>query len=263
MGVHAKHGVAIEVAGIPIRLKSDAPDFLHLVATRTAWLTAAEDARPVVTIDYTLVPGAHEWPREGEAPLSIERSGTETRIAGDGFVAVVDLETGRVCATGPLSLFLIDLVIRVILPELFDDALLLHCCVLGHDTGAWVCSGPSGAGKSTLLSLLPDLAVCDELAILHRRRNTPSVRPLWAEGRTSGSLEVERIFLIEHGDRHCRRAVGPSEGFRRLSRETNWPVTGSEATRRTFKVLSWLIDHTPIWNLRFTPDPGVRELIGR
>lgn len=259
----AKHDVAIEVAGFPIRIESDAPDFLRLVTTRTAWLTAKGDARPRLTIHYTLKPGGRGWPREGAAPFSVERSESETRIAGDGFAAAVNLETGRVRATGPLSLFLIDTIIRVVLPELFDDALLLHCCVLARDTRAWVCSGPSGAGKSTLLSLLPDLAVSDELAIVHRRRGSLWVRPLWVEEDTGESLEVEKIFLLEHGDRHCRRAVGPAEGFRRLARETNWPVMGSESTRRTFMMLGWLIDHSPLWNLRFTLDPGVLEVLRR
>lgn len=262
MGTIADHGVAIEVAGLPFLIESDSAEFLHLVTTRTAWLTAAASHQPVLNIHYTMTPGEHTWPREGGPPFSIQRSGTATRIVGEFFGATVDLQTRSVRASGPLSLFLIDTIIRAVLPELFGDVLLLHTCVLARENKAWVCSGPSGAGKSTLLSLLPDMAVGDELAILTRHRDTLCVRPLWAEERNRRSLEVESIFLLEHGNRHCRRAVGPAEGFRRLARETSWPILSPEATERTFVMLGWLIDHTPLWNLRFTPDPGVLESLG-
>ncbi len=262
VGTIANHGVAIEVAGLPFLIESDSAEFLHLVATRTAWLTATGSRQPVLNIHYTVTPGDHTWPREGGPPFSIEGSGTAARIVGEFFAATVDLTTRSVRASGPLSLFLIDTIIRAVLPELFGDVLLLHSCVLARDNKAWVCSGPSGAGKSTLLSLLPGLAVGDELAILTRHRDTLCVRPLWTDERNRRSLEVESVFLLEHGNRHSRRAVGPAEGFRRLARETSWPILSSEATERTFVMLAWLIDHASLWNLRFTPDPGVLEALG-
>lgn len=256
-------GVSIEVAGVPVRIVSHSPELLYLVASRPAWLAETEACRPAMIIVYTLDPSAGVRPGHEAPEISIRRSGVLIGITGDDFNASVDLATGLVHATGPLSLAPIDTVLRAALPELIDDALLLHCCVLTGDDGAWVCSGPSGAGKSTLLSLLPDRAVGDELAVLHRHRGAPYVRPLWTSGDHRGPLAVDRIFLLGHGGHHSRRKADPRDAFRRLARETNWPVTGAGATRRTFMLLGWLIERTPVWDLRFTPEPGVLETLRR
>lgn len=198
---------------------------------------------------------------DGAGPFEVDRSGAATRIADDTFSAEIHLEDGLVSAAGLLSLAGIDTVIRIVLPELVEDALLLHSCVLGRGGRAWVCSGPSGAGKSTLLSLLPDLAVGDELSLVTRREGNLKVQPLWPKTEIDGPLDVEKVFLLEHGEAHESRPVGPSEGLQRLARETGWPVLSREATERTFEVLAWIVENVPIRNLKFTPDAGVLEVL--
>ena len=216
----------------------------------------------MLTVRYAVCDHRRETTiRDAAVPFDVNRSGKTTRIADDTFEAEIDLEGGQVSASGLLSLAGIDTVVRVVLPELVDDALLLHSCVLGRDGRAWVCSGPSGAGKSTLLSLLPDLAVGDELALLTRREGTLHVRPLWTTTDVRGPLDVESIFMLEHGEEHERRPVGSSEAMRRLARETGWPVLSPEAAGRSLTVLAWIVENVPIWNLRFTPDVGVIEML--
>jgi hypothetical protein len=155
----------------------------------------------------------------------------------------------------------VDGVLRTRLPELAAPALVAHGALLTDGAGGFLCCGSSGAGKSALAALLPDRALCDELALV-RAGGTAFEGislPYWVA--RPGCVPMAGVFLLEHASEHRRQRLAPSEALRALRPHVCWPTSRPAALRGAFATLADLVAAVPVWRLEFALDPGVWRTI--
>ena len=155
----------------------------------------------------------------------------------------------------------VDSVLRTRLPELAAPALLAHGALLTDGARAFLCCGRSGAGKSTLAALLPERALCDELALVRAARGgfEGVSLPYWTA--RPGRAPLAGVFLIEHAPEHRRQRLAPAAAVRALKNHVCWPTGRPDALVDAFATLSGLVAAVPIWRLGFARDPGVWRAI--
>jgi hypothetical protein len=138
----------------------------------------------------------------------------------------------------------IDGVLRTRLPEL-----------------AVLCCGLSGAGKSTLAALLPERALCDDLALARKVGGgfEGVSLPYWIA--RPGRVRLAGIFLLEHAPEHWKQRLAPAAAARALRSHVFWPTHRPPALRGAFATLTDLVAAVPVWRLGFAQDPSVWQLI--
>jgi hypothetical protein len=155
----------------------------------------------------------------------------------------------------------VDGVLRSRLPELVAPALVAHGALLADGTRGYLCCGPPGAGKSTLAALLPERALCDELALVRRSDDAFECisLPYWTA--RPGRMPLAGIFLLEHAPEHHRQRLAPAEAARALRSDICWPTYRPAALRGAFATLAELVAAVPVWRLGFAREPGVWQAI--
>jgi hypothetical protein len=155
----------------------------------------------------------------------------------------------------------VDSVLRTRLPELAAPALVSHCALLTDGTRGFLCCGPPGAGKSTLAALLPERALCDELALVQAVGGgfEGISLPYWVA--RPGRVPLAGVFLLEHAPEHRRQRLAPVAAARALRSNICWPTHEPAALSRTFATMAELVGAVPVWRLEFAKDPGVWRTI--
>ena len=155
----------------------------------------------------------------------------------------------------------VDSVLRTELPELAAPALVAHGALLTDGARGFLCCGISGAGKSTLAALLPDRALCDELALVRAADGgfEGVSLPYWTA--RPGRAPLAGVFLLEHAPEHRRQRLAPAAAVRALKRHVCWPTGKPDALRDAFATLAGLAAAVPIWRLGFARDRGVWRTI--
>ena len=155
----------------------------------------------------------------------------------------------------------VDGVLRPHLPELSAPALVAHGALLTDGARGFLCCGPPGAGKSTLAALLPERALCDELALVRAAGGGFEAisLPYWVA--RPGRVPLAGVFLLEHAPEHRRQRLAPAAAARALRSNICWPTHEPAALRRTFATMAELVSAVPVWRLGFAQDPGVWRTI--
>lgn len=212
------------------------------------------------------------------APPQGRRRGSRLELATAGFELALDRRRRTAELAGPLATYPVDRLIQALWYETAGRGLIFHGAALAHGGRGWLASGPSGSGKSTLAALLPERALCDELAAVDLGGGGPDTDlsgtrlpgtsapclaslPFWSS--RPGSATLAGIYLLRHGERDRRRRLGAGEAFARLRRQVVWPVFDRQALARAFVTLFDLLDRVPVWELAFRPRPEVWDTIHR
>ena len=155
----------------------------------------------------------------------------------------------------------VDGVLRTRLPELAAPALVAHGALLTDGARGFLCCGPPGAGKSTLAALLPERALCDELALVRAAGcGFEGISlPYWIA--RPGRVSLAGVFLLEHAPEHRRQRLAPAAAARALRSNICWPTHEPAALRGAFATLAGLVAAVPVWRLGFAQDPGVWRTI--
>lgn len=155
----------------------------------------------------------------------------------------------------------VDGVLRARLPELAAPALVAHGALLSDGARGFLCCGPSGAGKSTLAALLPERALCDELALVRASHGgfEGISLPYWVA--RPGRVPLSAVFLLEHAPDHHRQRLAPAAATRALRSSVYWPTYRPTALREAFATLADLVAAVPVWQLGFARDPDVWQTI--
>jgi len=155
----------------------------------------------------------------------------------------------------------VDGILRTELPELAAPALVAHGALLTGGARGYLCCGPSGAGKSTLAALLPEHALCDELALVQAVGDgfEGISLPYWVA--RPGRVSLAGVFLLEHAPEHRRQRLAPAAAARALRSNVYWPTRHPTALRGAFATLTGLVTAVPVWRLGFARDPGVWRTI--
>ena len=155
----------------------------------------------------------------------------------------------------------VDGVLRTRLPELVAPALVAHAALLTDGARGFLCCGCSGTGKSTLAALLPERALCDELALVRTAAGGFEGVALPHGAARPGCAPLAGIFLLGHAPEHRRRRVAPAAAVRALSAHVCWPTGSPDALDGAFATLAGLVAAVPVWRLGFARDPGVWRFI--
>jgi len=154
-----------------------------------------------------------------------------------------------------------DGVLRILLPVLAHPDLVVHGALLKINGGTVLCCGKPGSGKSTIASLFPDAALCDELCRVHIGSEGVEARslPFW-QARPSREV-LQRIYVLEHGERNITGVMTSSEAMREMHSHIYWPSEPEDRTQSLFETMSLLVSRVPVFRLSFRPEPSVWELL--
>ena len=155
----------------------------------------------------------------------------------------------------------VDSVLRTRLPELTAPAVVAHGTLLTDGARGFLCCGPSGAGKSTLAALLPEHALCDELALVRAIGGgfEGVSLPYWVA--RPGCVPLAGVFLLQHAPEHWRQRLTPASAARALRSNIWWPTHRPATLSGAFATLAGLVAAVPVWRLGFARDTAVWRTI--
>jgi hypothetical protein len=239
------------------------PDLITWIETR--FRAFADEGRPDWTVLYEVVAPTPEFlcsPCEVyNEPMEITVTRTGFAVSGQGYEARVDLSLRRVELQGPKATYPVDRMLRLLLPLLVEDGLVVHAGMLSEHGRGWLCSGTSGCGKSTLCELLPEHARCDEMAAVRRVDGCWMVEalPFWKARPATSRLCG--IYVLEHHERDERIRLDPARAGRLLSGEVLWPAADTPSLEHRLGLFADLVAEVPVWTLHFRPTREVWRLI--
>lgn len=224
--------VRVDLGGSVFELTSSSAGWIEAMTGRfEGFLTGGS---PDFTIEYRL--GAAHGRRPS---IIIDSSRRHAFIQGNGNVEHVD---------GFL---------RSVLPRLATPALVVHAALLTEGDRGWLCCGEPGAGKSTLASLLPEAALCDELALVRLAGSGVEALSLPFRHARPGRTRLVGVHLLEHGEENRLTTLSPIEGAQALRRHVYWPTESQTAAAEAFATFGELVSMLPVSRLSFRPDAAV------
>ena len=182
-------------------------------------------------------------------------------LAGGGWEAAVDLAARQASVTGEDPAEGVLTVLRLALPTLLREGVLVHAAVLAEHDRAALCIGPSGAGKSTLASLFPERALGDELAVVWCERGHWSVQAFPCGLHRAGASGLAALLFLRHGARDRLTPLVPTRAAGLLGQQVHWPTDDPAAMRRTFAAVTSLAKAAPSAELAFRPTRAVWRTI--
>lgn len=254
--------LAMELGGACLALEGGSDDWLARLTPQLGafWTRRPPDFVLRLVPDESVVRCPEEAFEDSSGSVRTTVDGDRLILRGRSLRAELDLATRRGTLEAPPYLYPMASVLRRLVPSLVNG-LVLHGCLLVHEEKAYVGAGSSGCGKSTLASLLPDLAVCDELVAI-RSEGTE----YWAHGLPFWNGHPARaplaaVNLLSHGDRTARRPLQPREAFRLLSAHVLWPLAPEDSVERCLRAAADLAASVPVRALAFRPLAEVREIL--
>lgn len=164
-----------------------------------------------------------------------------------------------------------------------DELLMIHllsqgrgvavhgCGLLDAGGRAYVFAGQSGAGKSTLARLCADTPgitlLSDERLIVRTDRPHPTVygTPWHGDARfvSAASGPLAGIFFLKHASAHALLPVDGALAAARLFSCAFLPFHDAAAVERTVGAVVRATASAPCYELQFTPEPSVVDLLAR
>jgi len=147
---------------------------------------------------------------------------------------------------------------------------IVHAAGVHRNGRGIACIGRSGAGKTTLMALLEGRADLDRLSDdrLILRAGEPSLvsgTPWAGEGMVAANdtAELAALVFLHQGTTHDLSAIAPREAAAQLLPTTSIPWFDEPAMTGCLATLDRLVRDTPAFNLQFSLDGGVADLIDR
>ncbi len=149
------------------------------------------------------------------------------------------------------------------------DGALIHAAGASCAGRGYIFCGKSGAGKSTLSRQLLgrdsiDILSDDRVIIRGTDKSFRVYGTPWAgdaEIAENKDFPLKGIFFIYHGDKNSIRELKPREAFVNLMPVTSIPWYDRDAMPAVLEFCERLVSHIPAYQLCFTPDTSVAELL--
>jgi hypothetical protein len=258
--------VVVEIGGLPIRLRSSNPDFLHLIEERYAGYVSASD-HASFEFDVELAPPDTE---SGDEDLQVTwNSGRWLMERGD-FRAEFDPATSRGRISQTINPFSLDSVLRIVHTLLLSKkgGFLVHASSAIRNGRAFLFSGVSGAGKTTMARLAPPDAalLTDEISyvIPQDGRYFAVGTPFFGElARVGENLRapIEAVYLLAKGPENRIEPIEGADAVRGLMGNILFFAKDPEFVKLVFDAAFDFASRVPIRRLTFAPDARVWELI--
>lgn len=259
--------LAIEIGGMPVRVRTGDPGFLSLLENRYAgFVSDAEEAE--IEFDVDLHASRFADP---DAEISVtEHQGRWTLRRGD-FLAEWETAARRGWIRQSANPYSIDAVLRIVhtLVLAKEGGFLLHSASAIRNGQAFLFAGVSGAGKTTISRLAPADAtlLTDEISYVRRRGDdyiafgTPFTGELAKLGENV-SAPVRALFLLAKGPENSIEAMAPAEAARSLLANILFFAQDEQLVQAIFRSTFDFVSRVPVSKLTFVPDARVWELIG-
>lgn len=239
--------ILVGCGGLTIALSSSEAAWLGAARERFASFPAA--GAPALTITH------------GAGPETIGGERQVFTRATAGFDAWLDSDDHHAVLPAEASLADVENLLRTLLPRLLGDGLAVHAAALAADGRGVLCAGECGAGKTTLAALVPERALCDEIAVVRRDGEgfTLHSTPYWTG--CTGQAPLAAVMLLRHGPGQATRRLTPVTAIGRLARHTLWPSDEPDAMHHAFQLLASLVATVPVFELVFRPTTDVWDTI--
>jgi hypothetical protein len=259
--------LAIEIGGMPVRVRTTDPGFLSLLHSRYAgFVSDSPDAE--IEFDVDLNPFRFADP-DAEVGVT-QHQGRWTLRRGD-FLAEWEPTLRRGWIRQSANPYSIDAVLRIVhtLVLAKQGGFLLHSASAIRNRKAFLFAGASGAGKTTISRLAPRDAtlLTDEISYVRRRADdyiafgTPFTGELAKLGENV-SAPVAALYLLAKGQENRIETMAPAEAARSLLANILFFAEDEELVQAIFRSTFDFVSRVPVSKLTFVPDARVWELIG-
>jgi hypothetical protein len=264
----AQQVVAIEIAGIPICLRTSDTSFQRMIQNRYgAFVTTSEGRQFEFDIDIS----DPRQPVSRHADLTVSGKKGEWLLQRGDFRARWNPDTGRGQIRQSYNPYAIDSILRIVhgLIQAKRGGFLLHAASAVRNGKAFLFSGVSGAGKTTISRLAPPDAnlLTDEISYVRRDGDcyvacgTPFAGELARLGENT-SAPLSAVYLLEKGQENRIDPIPQAEAIRRILRNILFFANDPALVELVFQSACEFVNSVPIQRLTFVPDERVWDLIG-
>lgn len=268
------HHLDIGIGDIHVRLRTDSPEFIALMADRFRGFIG-QVAQPDHVFDVDVIPFVFDPDADNDDDLvevAVLRDGHRWRLLRGDFDAQWDPLTRHGTVRLRPSPYSLDSVLRILHTVLLAEqgGMLMHASsVVLEDGRAWVCTGVSGAGKTTISRLVPPGAhiLTDEMSFIRREADgyyaygTPFAGELATPGENIRA-PLAGVFLLAKGPDNRIDPLAPAEAVRALMANTLYFAKDDALTAKVFDNAIALAARVPVRRLTFFPDARVWDMIG-
>jgi len=265
--ISASDGVAIEIGGMAIGLRTQDSAFRELLENRYAGFIQSS-ADPQFEFDIELFEPSETSHADEDAQVKVQ-NGQWLLQRGD-FRARWDAKAGRGHIRQSRNPYAIDSVLRIVHTLILakQGGFLVHAASAILGGRAFLFAGVSGAGKTTISRLAPSDAtlLTDEISYVRRNANqyracgTPFAGELARLGENQ-SAPLSTLFLLEKGPQNRIEPVAASEAIRLLLRNILFFAEDIDLVNLVFRAACEFVEQVPVRRLIFVPDERVWEII--
>ena len=258
--------VVVEIGGVPIRLRSENPEFIRLVERRyEGYVSSSDDASFDFEIELT-EPDINS----GDEDLRVTWDSGRWLMRRGDFRAELNPSTARGRIRQTISPFALDSVLRIVHTLLLarKGGFLMHSASAIRNGRAFLFSGVSGAGKTTMVRLAPPDAalLTDEISYvtLQDGRYTAIGTPFFGElARVGENLRapIECVYLLAKGPENKVEPLAEGDAVRGLLGNILFFAREPESVKLVFDAAVAFVKRVPVRRLTFVPDARVWELI--
>ena len=260
-------GVAVEIGGMPILLRTPDTSFRRMLQERYAGFVSAS-SRPRFEFEINLRQPSDRLSPEDDVRVQM-RGGRWLLQRGD-FRAEWDPQTGRGHVFQAPDPYSIDSVLRIVHTLILarEGGFLLHAASAIRNGSAFLFAGVSGAGKTTISRLAPPDAtlLTDEISYVRCESGryyacgTPFAGELARVGANE-SAPLQALFLLAKGPQNRIEEIPAPDAVRQLLRNILFFAEDRELVERVFHSACEFVRRVAVRRLTFVPHPSVWELI--
>jgi hypothetical protein len=264
----AMSGVAVEIGGMPILLRTSDPSFRSMLEGRYNGFLKAS-SRPQFSFDIDLQENVSHL--DPDADVDVHKQGTRWVLRRGDFQAEWDPESAHGWIRQSPNPYAIDSVLRIVHTLILarEGGFLVHAASAIRHGRAYLFAGVSGAGKTTISRLAPPEAILltDEVSYIRREGSvyqacgTPFAGELGKSGENL-SAPLAAVFLLAKGPENRVDDIPPTEAVGAVLRNVLFFAEDPELVRLVFQSACEFVARVPIRRLTFTPDQRVWEMIG-
>jgi hypothetical protein len=260
-------GVAVEIGGMPILLRSTDDSFRKMLQDRYAGFVSSSRT-PQFEFDVNLREPAGALGPDADVRV-LRKNGRWLLERGD-FRAEWDAQAGRGSIVQPPNPYAIDSVLRIVHTLILarEGGFLVHAASAIRDGNAFLFAGVSGAGKTTISRLAPAEAtlLTDEISYVrfdsgkYYACGTPFAGELAKVG-ANASAQLRTLFLLAKGPENRIDPVPQADAVRHLLRNILFFAEDRELVEGVFQSACEFVKQVPVRRLTFMPDQRVWEMI--
>jgi hypothetical protein len=265
----AVEGVAVDIGGMPILLRSTDASFRCLLQDRYSGFVNAS-SEPQFEFEVELVERLDGLQAEEE--VQVRKEGQSWILTRGDFRAKWDVVAGRGKIRQANNPYAVDSVLRIMHTLILSrqGGFLLHAASAIRSGNAFMFAGISGAGKTTISRLAPaDVTLLtDEISYVRRDGDhylacgTPFAGELARVGANQ-SAPLRALYFLEKGRENRISAVSRGDALRLLLRNILFFAEDKELVNLVFQSACEFVERVQVCRLAFVPDQRVWQMIGQ